>query len=380
MPATCTTDGYTGDQVCSICGEIVKKGEIIPAKGHSPETRNAKEPTCTEPGYTGDTYCSACGEKLSAGEAIPALAHDYAAVVTAPTCTEKGYTTYSCSRCGDTYVGNEVAALGHDWDAGVVTTEPTCEAAGVKTFTCKHDPSHTGMESVPALGHSWGAWTVTKPATETTEGVETRTCSRCGKAETRSIPKVEPTHCDGGPSCPSIKLTDVDRSPSSWYHEAVDWAYVSGVTQGTSPTLFSPTAACTRGQAVTFLWRALGSPEPKATKCDFVDVSSGAYYYKAVLWAGENGVTNGIDAKHFGPDVECSRGHIVTFLYRAMKGTPVSGASFSDVPAGEWFSDPVSWAVSKGITNGVGSGLFAPNNTCTRAHIVTFLYRMVKQK
>ena len=380
---TCVEKGYTGDEICTVCGELVNRGEVTPATGHTLILENEIEATCTTNGYSGDQVCTVCGEIIKHGNVISATGHELEKENAVPvTCTHDGYTgDQVCTICNEIVnKGEVIPAKGH-----------TPEKRGAKDPTCT-EPGYTGDtycsvcreklssgEAIPTLGHKWSEWTVTKPATETAEGEESRMCTRCHETDLRPIPKLEPTHCDGGSKCPSIKLTDVDRSPSSWYHEAVDWAYVSGVTQGTSTTLFSPTAACTRGQAVTFLWRALGSPEPKATKCDFVDVPSGAYYYKAVLWAGENGVTNGIDASHFGPDVECTRGHIVTFLYRAMKGVPVSNSTFSDVPASEWFADPVAWAVSKGITNGIGGGLFGPGNTCTRAHIVTFLYRAVKQ-
>ncbi|MBQ9046059.1 MAG: S-layer homology domain-containing protein [Oscillospiraceae bacterium] len=181
--------------------------------------------------------------------------------------------------------------------------------------------------------------------------------------------------CPGDDTCPSIELADVDRSPESWYHEAVDWAFVNGVTKGTSATTFSPDDACTRAQAVTFLWRAKGSPEPTATSCDFTDVPQDAYYFKAVLWAVENGVTQGVDATHFAPDAKCTRAHIVTFLYRAEKGAAGAENPFVDVPAGEWYTEAVLWAVENGITQGMDATHFAPGNDCTRAQIVTFLYR-----
>ena len=184
-----------------------------------------------------------------------------------------------------------------------------------------------------------------------------------------------PEKCDGGDNCPSKDFTDVDRGPDSWYHEPVDWAVVAKVTNGTSPTTFSPDDGCTRAQAVTMLYRAKGEPAVKATACDFVDVPADAYYYKAVLWAVENGITNGVDATHFNPDDTCTRAHIVTFLFRAENGKAGTDNPFVDVPAGEWFTDAVLWANAEGITNGVDPTHFAPMSDCTRAQIVTFLYR-----
>ena len=190
-----------------------------------------------------------------------------------------------------------------------------------------------------------------------------------------------PAPCDGGSSCPSIQFSDVDRSPTNWYHEAVDWACVSGVTKGLSETQFGPTAACTRAQAVTFLWRAKGCPEPKSTNNPFTDVKEGTYYYKAVLWANENDITNGTSAATFSPESPCTRAHVVTFLWRtANKPAAGDSSSFKDVPSGQYYTDAVLWAVNHNpqITNGTGKDTFSPESSCTRGQIVTFLYRYMK--
>ena len=131
-------------------------------------------------------------------------------------------------------------------------------------------------------------------------------------------PTVKP--CDGGASCPSRGFADVDHGATGWYHLAVDWAVTGGVTNGVDASHFGPNASCTRGQMVTFLWRAKGSPEPTRTTNPFVDVASDQYYYKPVLWAVENGITNGIDATHFAPENHCTRAQIVTFLWRDLTG------------------------------------------------------------
>ena len=150
-----------------------------------------------------------------------------------------------------------------------------------------------------------------------------------------------------------------------------------GVTKGTTDRLFSPDAGCTRGQAVTFLWRASGSPEPKSADDPFSDVISAEYYYKAVLWAVENGITKGTSGTEFSPDDLCTRGQIVTFLYRYEKSpTPSSGTNpFGDVKSGDYFFDAVLWAVKEGITKGTSETEFSPGDTCTRGQIVTFLFR-----
>ena len=147
-----------------------------------------------------------------------------------------------------------------------------------------------------------------------------------------------------------------------------------------SDTLFAPNAACTRAQIVTFLWRAAGSPEPSALS-DFTDVPSDKYYAKAVAWAVENGITNGTTDTTFGPDETCTRAHGVTFLSRAAKANTTSGNSnFADVDANAYYASAVKWAVDNGITKGISSSLFDPDETCTRAQIVTFLYRMYGSK
>ena len=198
------------------------------------------------------------------------------------------------------------------------------------------------------------------------------------RADVICTAKHTPDKCDGGASCPSKQFTDVDRTPDSWSHEAIDWAVVKKVTDGKTDTTFAPNESCTRAQAVTFLWRAKNSPEPKSTKCDFTDVDPGAYYYKAVLWAVENKITDGMTETTFVPEDTCTRGQIVTFLWRAEnKPAPKAASSFTDVPADMYFTDAVAWAVHHDpqITDGVTETTFEPNSNCTRAHIVTFLYR-----
>ena len=173
-------------------------------------------------------------------------------------------------------------------------------------------------------------------------------------------------------------FTDVHAE--DYYYDAVLWAAQKGITGGMSDTLFAPNAACTRAQIVTFLWRAAGSPEPKALS-SFADVPADAYYAKAVAWAVENGITNGTTDTIFGPDETCTRAHGVTFLSRAAGTNTASGNSnFADVDVNAYYASAVKWAVDNGITNGISSSLFGPDSSCTRAQIVTFLYRMYQGK
>ncbi len=179
---------------------------------------------------------------------------------------------------------------------------------------------------------------------------------------------------DPDPEKPPVgNFTDVPAG--EYYAEPVKWAVENKITQGETSTTFAPNKTCTRGQIVTFLWRANGEPEPASTANPFVDVKSGEYYYKAMLWAKEKGITSGIDDTHFAPDAACNRAQAVTFLWRANNEPASSGGSFSDVKNGEYYTDAVKWAVQNGITNGETSTTFAPNKTCTRGQIVTFLYR-----
>ena len=173
----------------------------------------------------------------------------------------------------------------------------------------------------------------------------------------------------------SNPFTDVKEK--AYYYEPVLWAVANGITTGTSKTAFSPDMACTRGQVVTFLWRAAGSPEPSQTANPFTDVPKGQYYYKAVLWAVEEGITTGISKTAFGPENPCTRAQVVTFLWRAA-GKPApekSNNPFTDVPKGQYYYTAVLWAVEEGITTGMTKTTFVPDNTCTRGQIVTFIYR-----
>ena len=172
---------------------------------------------------------------------------------------------------------------------------------------------------------------------------------------------------------PAVSFVDV--STSAYYYDAVAWAVENGVTAGTSATTFSPDASCTRAQAVTFLWRAAGSPAPKSSVNPFADVPASAYYYDAVLWAVEQGITAGTSATTFSPDATCTRAQIVTFLYRADGTATTSNNPFVDVADSAYYVDAVKWAVAEGVTAGTSATTFSPDASCTRAQIVTFLYR-----
>ena len=168
----------------------------------------------------------------------------------------------------------------------------------------------------------------------------------------------------------------VDVATGSYYEDAVDWAVENGITKGTDDTHFSPDGICTRAQAVTFLWRAAGSPEPETRAMPFADIPVGSYYYDAVLWAVENGITKGTSDTTFTPNMTCTRAQIVAFLWRSEK-SPAAGTAnpFADVKSTAYYADAVLWAVKENITKGTTNTTFSPDADCTRAQIVTFLYR-----
>ena len=394
---TCTEQGYT-TYTCS-CGDSYKS-DYKDALGHDyqngtctrcgakdpsvtpPHTHDYKsvvtKPTCTEQGYT--TYtCSICGDSykgdykdarghlfvlgkcLRCGEQDPdSHTHEYTKTVVAPTCTTRGYTEHVCS-CGSSYKTNYTAALGHDYKNGLCTrcgakdpsahthdykavvTAPTCTERGYTTYTCSVCGDSYKGSYVDPLGHDY----------------KNGACTRCGVKDPNYKPQAN--------------FTDV--AAGSYCYDAVQWAVANGITKGTDKTHFSPNAGCTRGQVVTFLWRAAGEPVVSGN-VGFVDVAPGSYCYEAVKWAVANGITKGTDATHFSPNATCTRGQVLTFMYRA-EGEPAVGGSngFVDVAAGSYCCNAVRWAVANGITKGTDTTHFSPNATCTRGQVVTFLYR-----
>ena len=197
------------------------------------------------------------------------------------------------------------------------------------------------------------------------------TTRRHSSPSTPVTPEPEPT--------PDNSTSFADVPANAYFADAVKWAVDKGITNGLSDTMFGPYESCTRAQIVTFLWRAAGSPEPK-TASSFTDVPVSTYYAKAVAWAVENGITNGMTATEFAPDATCTRGQSVTFLYRALKGIASGSANFTDVKSDAFYADAVNWAVASDVTNGTSNTTFSPNADCTRAEIVTFLYRAYQGK
>ena len=420
-------------------GECTRCHAKDPGQTHEHDYKSTvTEPTCTGAGYTTytctgcghsykDNYKDALGHDYKNGECTRCHAkdpnqtheHNYKSTVTKPTCTEKGYTTHTCS-CGDSYVDSYKDALGHlyifgkcircgekednsdththDYKSRVV--EPTCTEGGYTLWECECGKSYKTLHT-KALGHEYkdglcircGAKdpnahthkyveTVTKP-TCTEKSYTTYTCSVCGDSYKGSYTDAL-GHSYANGSCtrcgakdpnykPSVSFIDVPET--AYYYKSVQWAVANGITEGVGGNRFDPNGQCTRGQVVTFLWRAAGKPTVSAN-VSFSDVQPGAFYYEAVKWAVANGITTGVGGNRFAPNDSCTRGQVVTFLHRAENSPSASTvSSFTDVPSDAFYYNAVNWAVENGITSGVGNNRFAPNDTCTRGQVVTFLYR-----
>jgi len=435
VAATCTEDGsYESVVYCSVCGvEISRETVTVDALGHDYKVKEIVPPTCTKSGYT--VYeCSRCGKTYKDDPVEPEHQFDEG-TVTAPTCTELGYTTYTCLKCGFEYVDEAswVPALGHTAGEAVVENEVAatctedgsyesvvyCTVCGVEisreTITVPALPhteeiipgkeatcTETGLtegkkcsvcgevlvaqEVIPALGH-----TEAEPVIENEVAPDCVTdgsydsvvyCSVCGvevSRETVVVPALGHDFVNGECSrCDAVKdapFTDVPVG--EFYFDPVEWAVEKGITTGASETTFNPGDNCLRGHVVTFLWRAAGSPEPTSNENPFSDVTENDFFYKAVLWAVENEITNGISATKFGPYTECNRAQVVTFLWRAQGKPTVTETDhpFTDVDADQFYYQPMLWAVENGITNGLTATTFGPGAVCNRAQVVTFLYR-----
>ena len=285
---------------------------------------------------------------------------------------------------------------------GHVTTPATCISEGEKLMTCPCGATEIKALPVDPEAHTWQTEIIT-PNTCTDDGLARHTCTSCGAELDEILPAdhvniirqviQEPTAEDYGiytktcADCGELLSEEspinplaqgfIDVEEGDFFEIPVAWALYKEITNGSDSFHFNPNGECLRAQVVTFLWRAAGCPEPTATENPFVDVKEGDFFHKAVLWAVEKGITNGIDATHFGPNESCNRAQVVTFLYRAMQSPAISTADcpFADVVAGEWYEPAVLWAVENGITSGMSADTFGVDTTCNRAQVVTFLHR-----
>ena len=416
-PASCTATGEE-TRTCDRCAATEKRE--LAKTGHTEVIDQAVEATCTAPGKTEGKHCSVCHAVIVAQEVVPMKEHTAVTVPgKAATCTEAGLTDgEKCSVCGKELKAQEtIKALGHSWDEGKVTTAPTYEKTGVKTYTCGICKA-TKTESIPQLvnsgsGSSGGGSnkTTTYPvniATKTEDNGTTSSSSKMASKGNMVTITVEPDRYyvvdeviirdsrgkqlpvkDNGDGTYTFEMPAdkvmveptfswvnpfVDVKNTAYYTSAVEWTLKRMITQGTTDITFSPNGSCTRAHIVTFLWRAAGSPEPESA-VSFADVPAGSYYAKAVAWAVENGITLGTTDATFSPNAACTRAQSITFLYRVSEASASGAPSFYDVAADAYYAAAVKWATDNGITNGIGNGLFGSNNTCTRAQIVTFLWR-----
>ena len=429
---------YDNNDVCTVCGA---------AKGcnhYLTKTSEVIEPTCTEQGYTfhsckvcgydyKDTYTPALGHKYGSndkcnrcGELNPDHVHQFKGKEVKPTCTEKGYTEYTCV-CGATYKETTTAALGHDYtykaskaptknEVGQLngtcsrcnntttvtlpklnktdytykeTKAATCTATGTATYTWKETKygTFTFTVTLPTIDHNYSEGKVTQP-TCTEKGYTTYTCTVCGDvSKDKYVDALGHNYKNGVCTRCRAKAVDpfVDVKSGSYCYEPILWAYYHDpqITSGVDKTHFAPNVGCTRAEIVTFLWRANGCPVPQAkTKCPFKDIDKDAFYYEAMLWGVEKGIVKGIDETHFAPTVTCTRCQVVTLLWRT-DGKPVATSTtcpFVDVNKSAYYYDAMLWAIGNDITEGIDKTHFAPDNTCKRGEIVTFLYRDANTK
>ena len=408
----CRHRAYEGDYRCTACGGTVK-GDTGDFRHSGPlELRDVRAATCTEKGYSGNQYCKDCGKIALKGTSTPSL-HEIAGnyqVINAvkPTCTAVGYSgDYQCTRgCGQIFrYGHVLNKLGHNWDDGKPATQGksegilyTCRRVGcgetkfVKgsatteySVTVSTDGNGTAiadktsaaagtvvtLSATPKSGYTFKQWQVI------TGGVmikDNKFTMPAGNVEVKAIFEKNATPPPG----PAVNPF-VDVPAGSFYYDAVLWAVEKGVTTGTSATTFEPDGSCTRAQAVTFLWRVAGCPAPKSAAMPFTDVKAGSFYYDAVLWAVENGITKGTSETTFEPEADCTRAQIVTLIWRAQK-SPAAGTDnpFNDVKAGSFYETAVLWAVKAGVTKGTSAVTFEPEGICTRAQIVTLIWRCMK--
>ena len=264
----------------------------------------------------------------------------------------------------------------HEW-TGAIWYEWTEDNSVVfAKQSCAYNPSHIMGEM------AYTNFILTKPSTFEEEGYGYFIAEFADPRFETQIKEIviPPVACKGGEACPSLAFTDMP-SIESTMHIPIDWAVINKITTGTSPTTFGTKNACTRAQFVTFLWRTRGQPEPTSTDHPFKDVKESAFYYKAMLWAVEEGITAGTSPTTFSPNKPCSRAQVVTFLWR-MEGQPEPSAAenpFTDVKTSGFYYKAMLWAVGKNITTGTSPTTFSPNNNCTRAQCVTFLYREFAQ-
>ena len=350
-------------------------------------TENTVPATCGKAGRV-DTICSNCGEVVSTRELPPTGAHVWGngVVTTAPTETTPGVRTFTCTVCGDIREETIPATGAHDYQF-TKNVAPTCTDGGYDLYTCSGCGATEKRNLTDAAGHKWDGGTVTTAPTETTPGVRTFTCTVCDQTRTEAIPATGASTCTGGPSCPSYGLHDV-AGPGYWAHKGIDYCVRNRLMSGVGAGTFSPDTACTRAQIVKILYNRSGNQADYSYYyLPFNDVAPGAWYYNAVAWAYCNDVTSGTSATTFTPNAAITRQQLVTFLYRYTvkyapeftgNAAPISAFPDADSVA-NWAYAAMSWAVGNGLIKGNGhdNGLdyLDPNGSATRAQTATIIMR-----
>ena len=343
--------------------------------------------TCGEAGRV-DTICSNCGEVISTRELPPTGAHDWddGTVTTAPTETTPGVRTFTCRGCDQTRTETIPATGAHDYRF-TKTVDPTCTDGGYDLYTCSGCGATERRNLTDAAGHKWDGGTVTTAPTETTPGVRTFTCTVCSQTRTEAIPATGASTCTGGPSCPSYGLHDV-AGPDYWAHKGIDYCVRNRLMSGVGAGTFSPDTACTRAQIVKILYNLSGNQTDYSYYyLPFTDVAPGAWYYNAVAWAYCNDVTSGTSATTFTPNAAITRQQLVTFLYRytvkyapEFTGNAAPISAFPDAGSvANWAYAAMSWAVGNGLIQGNahdnGLDYLDPNGSATRAQTATIIMR-----
>ena len=370
---------------CTVCGDI--REETIPATGaHDYQFTKNVAPTCTDGGY--DLYtCSGCGA-TERRNLTDAAGHkwDGGTVTTAPTETTPGVRTLTCTVCGQTRTETIPATGAHDYRF-TKNVAPTCTDGGYDLYTCSGCGATEKRNLTDAAGHKWDGGTVTTAPTETTPGVRTFTCTVCDQTRTEAIPATGASTCTGGPSCPSYGLHDV-AGPDYWAHKGIDYCVRNRLMNGVGAGTFSPSTACTRAQIVKILYNRSGNQADYSYYyLPFTDVAPGAWYYNAVAWAYCNDVTSGTSATTFTPNAAITRQQLVTFLYRytvkyapEFTGNAAPISAFPDAGSvANWAYAAMSWAVGNGLIlgNAHDNGLdyLDPNGSATRAQTATIIMR-----